>query len=89
MAEGLKNSIKSELNIDLNVHEKLSQAGNSYYDITTNNTKDIIKICELIYINHNELSLTRKFKSYIKLKSLIKLDKQINDIVDASVKAED
>ena len=39
-----------------------------------------------LYINHNKLSLTRKFKSYIKLKSLIKLDKQINDIVDASVK---
>lgn len=89
IAKELKDSIKSELNIDLNVHEKLSQAGNSYYDITTNNTEDIIKICEFIYINHNKLSLTRKFKSYIKLKSLIKLDKQINDIVDASVKTED
>ena len=42
-----------------------------------------------MYNNSNKLYLNRKFKSYIKLKNLIKLDKQINDIVDASMKIEE
>lgn len=42
-----------------------------------------------MYNNHSKLSLSRKLKSYLKLKSLIKLDKQVNDIVDASMKIED
>lgn len=42
-----------------------------------------------MYKNSNKVYLIRKFKSYIKLKNLIKIDKQINDIVDAFVKTEE
>lgn len=89
MAEGLVNCIKNELNINLNIHKKTSSAGNEYYDIVCTTTDDILQICKYMYSNHNKLSLSRKLKSYLKLKSLVKLDKQVNDIVDASMKIED
>ena len=89
IAEGLVNCIKKELNIDLNIHKKISSAGNEYYDIICNITEDILKLCKFIYNDHTKLSLSRKLKSYLKLKSLINLDKQVNDIVDASMKIEE
>lgn len=89
MAEGLKECIKKELNIDLTIHCKKSTADNDYYDIICNDTESLLKLCQYMYNNSNKLYLNRKFKSYIKLKNLIKLDKQINDIVDASMKIEE
>lgn len=71
------------MNIDLNIHKKISSAGNEYYDIICNITEDILKLCKFIYNDHTKLSLSRK------LKSLINLDKQVNDIVDASMKIEE
>ena len=44
---------------------------------------------KFIYNDYTKLSLSRKLKSYLKLKSLINLDKQVNDIVDASMKIEE
>lgn len=88
MAEGIKNCIKSELNIDLNINLKKSIADNDYYDVICNDTDSILKIEKYMYSNSNKLYLLRKFKSFLKLKNLIKLDKQINDIVDASMKIE-
>ena len=63
------------------------------------NSVELTDFCELMltgdmkYLrfvdkNSNKLYLLRKFKSFLKLKNLIKLDKQINDIVDASMKIE-
>lgn len=89
MSKGLKECIKSELDIDLTIHCKKSIADNKYYDIVCNDTSSILKLCKYMYKNSNKVYLTRKFKSFIKLKNLIKIDKQINDIVDAFVKAEE
>jgi hypothetical protein len=42
-----------------------------------------------MYKNFNKVCLSRKLKSFIKFKKLSELDKQISDIVDASMKIEE
>jgi intein/homing endonuclease len=89
MAEGIKQTIKSELDVDVTIYDKKSTADNIYYDIVCNDKEGILKICSYIYKNFNKVCLSRKLKSFIKFKKLSELDKQISDIVDASMKIEE
>lgn len=86
MAEGIKNTIKSELNIDLIIYNKKSVVNNDYYDVVCNYKPDILKLCTYIYTNFNKLCLSKKLKSFLKFKKIYELDKQISDIVDTAMK---
>lgn len=86
------NALKSEfINLKWNtdVHKKVSDAGNSYYDISLDDTDSVLGFCKYIYSDNLDFKLERKYYKYVKLLKLIELDKQINDIVDTLEKSKE
>lgn len=90
IVNGVKKVIEDILDINLNVYNKISTTNSTYYNVNCLSINDIILICEWIYSGDIlQISLMRKYKSFIKLKNLIELNKQVNDIVDTTMKIVD
>lgn len=83
------NTFFQKQNWNSTIHNKVSIAGNPYYDITIDDTENVLKFCKYIYSGELTFKLERKYYKYIKLEKLIELDKQINEIVDTLEKSKE
>lgn len=59
---------------------------NSYFTITINKTDDIISFLNILYKDKGEAFLDRKYINFIKFVNLVKMNKEVNDIVDTTGK---
>jgi len=83
MTNGLYSFLNSE-GIKCHKEKRKSSVGNTYYHIAVRSKEPIIKLFSLLYNNESiEYKLPKKYGKFLKLLELFKLNKQVDDIVDA------
>lgn len=83
MIEGISNFLKS-MNINYSIQKTTKE--NTYYSIRVASIDEIIRLMHLLYDNAGEAKLDRKYINFIKFEKLVKMNREINDIVDTSLK---
>lgn len=83
MIDGISNFLKSK-NIEHSV--QTTTKDNTYYSIRIASIDEIIKVMHLLYDNSGEAKLDRKYINFVKFKKLVKMNQEINDIVDTNLK---
>lgn len=71
-------------NLEYSVFEE--KAVNTCYNIIVNKTEDIISCLNILYKDKGEAFLDRKYINFLKFVNLVKMNKEVNDIVDTTGK---
>ena len=82
MIQGLK-QLYDELELHYTIDSRISGTGNKYYVIYVRTIKDTIKLGNWIYSNSFKFRLMQKYIKYLKFLGIIKMEREVDDIVDA------
>lgn len=72
-----------ELELHYTIDSRISGTGNKYYVIYVRTIKDTIKLGNWIYSNPFKFRLMQKYIKYLKFLGIIKMEREVDDIVDA------
>lgn len=75
-----------DLGINAYKDSAVSNIGNTFYHVGIRNKEDIKKLFPLLYKDSKSICLYRKYKNFLKLLELIKLNDKVDDIVESSMK---
>lgn len=75
-----------DLGINAYKDSAVSNVGNTFYHVGIRNKESIKKLFPLLYKDSKSICLYRKYKNFLKLLELIKLNDKVDDIVESSMK---